>query len=159
MSGAAISLESGGPADLRDVMAVMDDSFDARFGEAWTASQCAGLLPLPGVWLTLAREGEQVLGFALARLVADEAELLLLAVKTAGQRRGIGRILLEHFEDEAAARGAARLHLEVREGNHALGLYERAGFGLIGRRRDYYCGKRGDRYDALTLAKSTGELR
>ena len=26
-------------------------------------------------------------------------------------------------------------------------------FSLVGRRRDYYCGEHGDRYDALTLAK------
>jgi len=158
MSAGTIVLSRGRDTDLRDVMAVMDSSFDPCFGEAWTISQCAGLLPLPGVWLTLAREGDAVTGFALARLVADEAELLLLAVKPAGQRRGIGRILLEHFEDEAAARGAARLHLEVREGNHALSLYEQAGFELVGRRRDYYSGQKGDRYDALTLAKSPAIL-
>ena len=154
-----IRLEPGSIGDLDAVMIVMDDSFDPRFGEAWTMGQCAGLLPMPGVWLTLARADEEVLGFALARLVADEAELLLLAVKTAGQRRGIGRILLEHFEDQAVARGAARLHLEVREGNHALSLYEQGGFGLVGRRRDYYSGQKGDRYDALTLAKKAGNLR
>ena len=159
MTEGAVILGAGGRDDLREVMAVMDDSFDPRFGEAWTMAQCAGLLPLPGVWLTLAREHDQVLGFALARLVADEAELLLLAVKTASQRRGIGRILLEHFEDEAVGRGAERLHLEVREGNHALGLYEQAGFGLVGRRRDYYCGQKRDKYDALTLAKSAPNLR
>ena len=159
MTGTPVILSRGDHSDLREVMAVMDDSFDPRFGEAWTMAQCAGLLPLPGVWLTLAREEEAVLGFALARLVADEAELLLLAVKTAGQRRGIGRILLDHFEDQAVARGATHLHLEVREGNHALSLYEQAGFGLVGRRRDYYSGQKGDRYDALTLAKKTGNLR
>ena len=159
MSGGTVVLSPGNHADLHDVMAVMDDSFDPRFGEAWTLGQCAGLLPLPGVWLTLARTDEAVLGFALARLVADEAELLLLAVKFAGQRRGVGRILLEDFEDEAVSRGAARLHLEVREGNNALSLYEQAGFELVGRRRDYYSGQNGDRYDALTLAKSAGNLR
>jgi [ribosomal protein S18]-alanine N-acetyltransferase len=159
VTGAPVILSPGDHADLREVMAVMDDSFDPRFGEAWTMAQCAGLLPLPGVWLTLARRDEDVLGFALARLVADEAELLLLAVKTAGQRRGVGRILIEHFEDEAMARGANRLHLEVREGNHALSLYERVGFSLVGRRRDYYSGQKGDRYDALTLAKSPENLR
>jgi len=150
----AVILSPGGRDDLPEVMAVMEDSFDPRFGEAWTMAQCAGLLPMPGVWLTLARRDEAVLGFAMARLVADEAELLLLAVKNAGQGRGVGKILLEHFEDEAIGRGATRLHLEVREGNHALSLYERAGFGLVGRRRHYYCGQKGDRYDALTLAKS-----
>jgi len=159
VTGGQVLLSPGREADLREVMSVMDSSFDPNFGEAWTLSQCAGLLPLPGVWLTLARQNETVSGFALARLVADEAELLLLAVKPADQRHGIGRMLLEHFEDEAAARGAVRLHLEVREGNHALSLYEQAGFGLVGRRRDYYSGQKGDRYDALTLAKSAGNLR
>lgn len=159
MTGGQVILSPGREADLREVMSVMDGSFDPNFGEAWTLSQCAGLLPLPGVWLTLARQKETVSGFALARLVADEAELLLLAVKPADQRHGIGRILLQHFEDEAAARGAVRLHLEVREGNHALSLYEQAGFELVGRRRDYYSGQKGDRYDALTLAKSAGNLR
>ncbi len=159
MTKGEVIIGPGGHADLNEVMAVMNDSFDARFGEAWTLAQCAGLLPLPGVWLTLARKDDEVLGFALARLVADEAELLLLAVKTGAQRLGTGRILLEHFEDEAVMRGAIRLHLEVREGNHAFSLYEQTGFTLAGRRRDYYCGDRGDRYDALTLAKSVGHLR
>lgn len=159
MTGRTIVLGRGGQADLHDVMTVMNDSFDARFGEAWTLAQCAGLLPLPGVWLTLARENDEVVGFSLARLAADEAELLLLAVKTARQGSGTGRILLENFEDESVMRGAVRLHLEVREGNHALRLYERAGFNLAGRRRDYYCGDGGDRYDALTLAKSAVILR
>jgi ribosomal-protein-alanine N-acetyltransferase len=159
MTNGPVLLSEGGHADLGAVMAVMDDSFDPRFGEAWTRAQCAGLLPMPGVWLTLAREGGTILGFALARFVADEAELLLLAVRAQLQRRGIGRILIEDFEEAARARGALRLHLEVREGNHALSLYERAGFGLVGRRRDYYSGQKGDRYDALTLAKSVRNLR
>jgi len=153
MSTQAVILAEGGLTDLDGVMAVMDDSFDPRFGEAWTASQCAGLLPMPGVWLTLAREGEHVVGFALARAVAGEAELLLLAVRRGRQGRGIGQMLLHAFTEAALDRGSRRLHLEVREGNHALGLYERAGFSLAGRRRNYYSGARGRTYDALTLAK------
>ena len=149
-----IALGPGGIADLDAVMEVMDDSFDPRFGEAWTASQCAGLLPMPGVWLSLAREADAVIGFALARAVAGEAELLLLAVRRGTQGRGIGRLLLDHFAEEAGGRGATRLHLEVREGNHALSLYERAGFTLVGRRRNYYSGRAGQTYDALTLAKN-----
>ena len=154
MSADAITLGPGGIADLDAVMNVMDDSFDPRFGEAWTASQCAGLLPMPGVWLILAREGEAVIGFALSRAVAGEAELLLLAVRRTAQGRGIGKMLLDRFADEARARGATRLHLEVREGNHALSLYERAAFTLVGRRRNYYSGRAGQTYDALTLAKN-----
>ena len=153
MSASPILFAEGGPADLDAVMAVMDDSFDPRFGEAWTRSQCAGLLPMPGVWLSLARDREAVVGFALGRAVAGEAELLLLAVRSTVQRRGIGETLLGRFEADARGRGATRLHLEVREGNHAFSLYERAGFALVGRRRNYYSGHAGATYDALTLAK------
>jgi [ribosomal protein S18]-alanine N-acetyltransferase len=154
MSGSGIALCDGSLADLDAVMGVMDDSFDPRFGEAWTASQCAGLLPLPGVWLILARDDEKVVGFALARTVADEAELLLLAVSRPMQGRGVGKVLLDRFTEQARERGAARVHLEVREGNQALSLYRQANFTLVGRRRNYYSGHAGQTYDALTLAKS-----
>ncbi|HEX8641215.1 MAG TPA: GNAT family N-acetyltransferase [Allosphingosinicella sp.] len=150
-----IAIAAGGPGDLDDVMTVMEDSFDPRFGEAWTRAQCAGLLPLPGVWLTVARGGVGAYGFALARAVADEAELLLLAVRRDAQRRGIGKMLLEDFEKRAATRGARRFHLEVRDGNHAIDLYRQRGYDLVARRRNYYKGRDGDCFDALTLAKAS----
>jgi len=153
MSAPQLTLAQGSLTDLDAVMAVMDDSFDPSFGEAWTASQCAALLPLPGVWLTLARDADEAVGFSLARAVAGEAELLLLAVRGGRQRRGVGARLIGAFEEASKSRGATRVHLEVREGNHALGLYEQTGFLLVGRRRNYYSGARGRTYDALTLAK------
>jgi ribosomal-protein-alanine N-acetyltransferase len=149
-----ITIAEGGILDLDSVMRVMDDSFDPAYGEAWTAPQCAGLLPLPGVWLSLAWNGDEAAGFALGRIVADEAELLLLAVKRAAQDKGIGQLLLERFILVARTRGARRLHLEVRDGNHAIKLYSRAGFAEVGRRRHYYTGRDGQLYDALTLARS-----
>ncbi|HEX8222426.1 MAG TPA: GNAT family N-acetyltransferase [Allosphingosinicella sp.] len=153
MTGAIAVLE-GGPADLADVMQVMEDSFDPAFGEAWTAPQCAGLLPMTGVWLSLARAHETVVGFALARLVAGEAELLLLAVGRSSQRRGVGQMLLDRFGSVATSKGAEQLHLEVREGNHAVSLYRRNGYREVGRRRNYYSGRDGQLFDALTLAKN-----
>ena len=153
MKPLSISLAGGDVGDLEAVMRVMNDSFDRRYGEAWTAPQCAGLLPMPGVWLTLARDASGVIGFALCRIVADEAELLLLAVRRVVQRRGVGKLLLERFTADAKKMGAGRLHLEVREGNHAVKLYEDSGFALVGRRRHYYAGPDGRYYDALTLAK------
>ncbi len=159
MSASAITLYEGGLADLDAVMRVMDESFDPRFGEAWTAAQCAGLMPMPGVWLTLARDENDVAGFSLSRAIADEAELLLLAVRASAQRRGVGAMLLDRFCTLARARGAKRVHLEVREGNHAVNLYSAAGFSLAGRRRNYYSGPDGCTYDALTLAKKMGPDR
>ncbi|HEX6376078.1 MAG TPA: ribosomal protein S18-alanine N-acetyltransferase [Allosphingosinicella sp.] len=149
----AISVSEGGTADLGAVMRVMEDSFDPAFGEAWTAPQCAGLLPMAGVWLSLARQGDSVIGFALARIVGDEAELLLLAVGRSSQGKGVGQLLLDRFAAVAASKGAEQLHLEVREGNHAVSLYRRNGYREVGRRHNYYNGRDGQLFDALTLAK------
>jgi len=152
----AVALHEGGILDLDAVMQVMEDSFDPCFGEAWTAPQCAGLMPMPGVWLTLARDGGgEPIGFALGRVVLKEAELLLLAVKRDGQGQGVGRLLLERFMLNATTKGAEKLHLEVRDGNHAIKLYARAGFVEVGRRKSYYTGRDGQIYDALTLLKQS----
>lgn len=150
----SVTLSEGGPADLDAVMRVMEDSFDPAFGEAWTAPQCAGLLPMAGVWLSLARDAEAVTGFALGRIVRDEAELLLLAVHRSSQGKGVGQRLLDRFAAVAVSKGAEQLHLEVREGNHAVRLYSRNGYREVGRRRNYYRGRDGQLFDALTLAKT-----
>ena len=77
-----VRLRPGASHDLDEVMEVMDAAFGSRFGEAWTRSQCAGILPMTGVSLIVARDGESgaAMGFTLSRSVADESELLLLAV-------------------------------------------------------------------------------
>ena len=144
----------GSAADLDEVMEKMARAFDPCFDEAWTRGQCAGILSFSGVWLLLARVEGRPAGFALARAMADEAELLLLAVQPTARRAGIGRRMLEAVIAEAHARGAARLHLEMREGNPALFLYEGAGFHQVGRRPSYYRGKDGRVLDAITLSFS-----
>ncbi len=145
-------LVEGTAVDLDEVMATMHLAFDPAFGEAWTRSQCAGIMGLGGVWLLLARRDGQAAGFALSRGVLDEAELLLLAVQPDHRRFGIGRMLLDAVASEARSRGATRLHLEMRDGNPAAILYERAGFHEIGRRKRYYRGHDGSSFDAITLA-------
>lgn len=149
--GSMVRLRPGSVDDLDEVMRIMTAAFQPSFGEAWTRSQCAGILPMHGVSLTLADQGGQPVGFSLVRAVADEAELLLLAVDPAEQRRGIGQALLDDFIAGALAGGGHRLHLEVRDGNPAVELYRTSGFVPVGRRRSYYHGPDGNSYDAVTL--------
>jgi ribosomal-protein-alanine N-acetyltransferase len=153
-SSAELQLATGGSSELDSVIEVMNSAFDERFGEAWTRSQCAGILPMPGVKLVVARFGDgRSVGFALYRTISDEAELLLLAVSPEFRRRGIGKMLLDQFLDHARDRGVSRVHLEVREGNPAVIMYRSAGFSLAGRRPKYYHGRFGGEYDALTLSR------
>lgn len=147
-----IGLKPGTSNDLDDVMLVMTTAFDSDFGEGWSRSQCAGILPLSGVLLTIARdELGQPRGFTLQRSVAEESELLLLGVHRSAQRCGIGGRLLDHFVDTSRARGATRLHLEVRDGNPAVAMYQRYGFRAAGRRANYYRGSDGRLFDAVTM--------
>ena len=151
-----VSVERGTADDLDSVMAIMEQAFGTSYGEAWTRSQCAGILPMTGVLLRLARDrtSGRVAGFSLTRSVADETELLLIAVDPAHQRRGIGRLLLDDFVEQARARGTRRAHLEVRDGNDAMVMYRDAGFTQVGRRRKYYHAPDGTAFDALTFMRN-----
>ena len=150
-SPSPILIRPGGVEDLDEVMRIMGRAFRPCFGEGWSRSQCAGILPMSGVTLTIGEDEQGAVGFALARTVSDEAELLLIAVDPDRQGRGAGHALLQHFIADARAGGARRLHLEVRDGNPALEIYRASGFVPAGRRRNYYRGPEGDRYDAVPL--------
>lgn len=150
-----LTIEAGSSEDLDRVMTVMRAAFGTTYGEAWTRSQCAGILPMNGIRLTLARlaGSRRIAGFSLARTAIDECELLLLAVHPAFHRKGIGTLLLEQFMGHAASDGATNVHLEVRDGNPAITMYRAAGFEHVGRRKNYYKAGDGNRHDALTFAR------
>ena len=150
----AFTIASGGIADLNDVMVTMGDAFDPEYGEAWTEAQCAGILGLPGSWLVIARVGAVPAGFALCRSIADEAELLLIAVRDRFRRQGIASGLMDEVTRRALADDIRSFHLEVRRGNPAIELYRGTGFEQVGTRTDYYRGRSGKVFDALTFKKN-----
>jgi ribosomal-protein-alanine N-acetyltransferase len=140
------------------IVVVGEDRADwlaARHAEAfdhpWNAEALRELLAAPGVF---ALADEAFTGFILVRVVAEEAEILTLAVAEPARRRGLGRRLLQASEAESAARGASILFLEVAADNDgAIALYASAGFQPIGRRRGYYARANGSTIDALLLNK------
>lgn len=80
-----------------------------------------------------------VVGFVLAHRVADEAEILLVALAPGERGHGTAGKLLAKTLARLAALGVARVFLEVDEGNaSARKLYARAGFAEVGRRAGYY---------------------
>lgn len=151
-----IEIAQGDVRDLDEVISVMSRAFDPRNGEAWTAAQCAGALSLPGSVLFIARTAQRTLGFALARHVVDEAELLLIAVRPDGQRNGAGRRLVQQIVSYCADRAIKKIHLEVRTDNPALAFYACLGFVQCGLRRNYYRRTDGQFTDAATLSLEIG---
>lgn len=78
-------------------------------------------------------------GFLVAQCGGPEWELENLAVLPVWRRRGVGAALLATLLEEARARHAERILLEVRASNQsAIRLYAQAGFQLLARRRGYY---------------------
>ena len=97
-------------------------------------------------------DGADVLGYGVLSVAADEAHVLNVCVAPQYQGRGHGRRLLRALVQQARARAAARLFLEVRPSNpNAIALYREEGFGEIGRRPRYYPAHAG-REDAIVMA-------
>ncbi len=130
----------------------------ASFDEPWTGEALQGLFGLPGTFLLCARaSNNDIMGFVLARVAADEGEILTIAVGLAHRRGHIGQRLMEAVAVQAEAGGAATLFLEVAEDNEpALKLYARLGFREVGCRTAYYARPTGTvdaRVMRLALAK------
>ena len=90
-------------------------------------------------------------GYGVLMLGVREAHLLNLSVAIPWQRRGIGRMLLEHFVRIARDSDATQMLLEVRPSNStARRLYARFGFREISVRRAYYP-LGGGREDAILM--------
>lgn len=129
------------------------------FPHGWSALDFERLIAAPASVGDAAVESRSgaLLGFALSRGAAGEAEVLSLAVAPDHRRRGIaGRLLRRHLDRLAAAR-IGTLFLEVEETNAAArALYAAAGFAEVGRREAYYRAADGGRTAALILRRAVG---
>lgn len=113
------------------------------FGRPWSDGEFAALLSAETVFGFVARrEGkpsDRPAGFVLARLAADEAEILTIAVARARRGKGLGRALMEAVLRHLHAERTKSLFLEVDERNNwAIAMYRRLGFTEVGRRSAYY---------------------
>lgn len=114
--------------------------------------EACGLDSLPpletGVFHCYSDENRQ--GFAFISVIADEAELIDVAVRCEARGAGLGRKLLEFALEQAVSKGATAMYLEVRKGNEiARSLYKSCDFEVIGERTKYY----DDGEDAVLMRK------
>ncbi len=87
----------------------------------------------------------QLVGYIGFWFVVDEMHISTLAVHPDFRRRGIGQALLEGALHLAESLGGVIATLEVRTSNQAaLGLYDKFGFEVVGRRKNYYQDNRED---------------
>jgi ribosomal-protein-alanine N-acetyltransferase len=119
--------------------------------EPWDAEALGRILALSGGFGRLAWSDNTPVGFALARDLGNECEILSLGVLPEFRWRGVGRALLRAIIEEARQQGRPSVVLEVGADNEAgRALYAEAGFVTVGHRPRYYR-RGGDTVDALIL--------
>ena len=105
----------------------------------WTEWGLKELLGWPGILALVSENDAKVNGLIIGRQVAEEAEILNLAVVPVKRRQGEGGALLKAALEEFRARRVSRVFLEVRESNEiAIAFYAKHGFSKMGRRAGYY---------------------
>lgn len=109
----------------------------ACFHAPWSESMLREELD-KGIFLVAERDGQAV-GYVGCQTVLDEGYITNVAVSPDARRQGIARALIAKLTDEARAARLAFVTLEVRASNTpAIALYEGAGFGRVGVRKNFY---------------------
>lgn len=113
-----------------------------EFDEFWSASILKSELESENSKYIVAKENENVAGFAGIILLPDNAEITNIVTKKSERKKGIGSLLLEKLIEMAKNEKKENISLEVNENNiSARNLYEKYKFEIVGMRKKYYNGK------------------
>ena len=126
------------------------DLIEKGLGWSWTPQRVLRHIRNRETNVIVACSGRSAVGFGIMRYLEEEAHLVLLAVETAHQRRGIGASLVRWLEAPAEAAGVARIRLEARAENIAArAFYQSLGYSTSEIVAGYYSG----RESAIRLVK------
>ena len=153
-------------ADFQIVPLESDDCAEASalhasgFSRVWSDGEISALLDQESVFGFIARRPghrSRAGGFILARLAADEAEILTVCVSPKHRRSGLGWRLMGAVLGRLRAEGIRTLFLEVDECNEAaIALYRKIGFSTVAERAAYYRQDGGARTAALVMRLDLG---
>lgn len=148
-ASAPVTLRRGRIGDLDALVALENAVFTT---DILSRRSFRRFLAAPNVALIVAEERGKLAGYALVLYPpsSDRARLYSIAVAPHTAGRGIGPKLLAAAERMARRLGRRAMRLEVHEHNgRAIARYEKSGYRLFGRLRDYY----DDHGDALRFEK------
>ena len=118
------------------------DNLKEEFDEFWSASILKSELESENSKYIVAKENENVVGFAGIILLPDNAEITNIVTKKSERKKGIGSLLLEKLIEMAKNEKKENISLEVNENNiSAINLYKKYKFETVGMRKKYYNGK------------------
>lgn len=111
------------------------------FDEFWTASILKSELESEISKYIVAKENENIVGFAGIIILPDDIEITNIVTKKSERKKGIGYLLLEKIIEMSKETKKEFISLEVNENNIiAINLYKKFGFEKVGLRKKYYNG-------------------
>lgn len=159
MTPRAITIRLAEPKDAQAIAVMSRDFIEAGLGWKYDAARVLRAIRDPETLAVVACEGAKagrgaLAGFAILEMGDERAHLVLLAVRPAHRRQGIGERLLEWLLESARTAGMASIHLELRSGNDAARRFYRAmGFYETVLVPGYYRGGEGRKEGALRMLR------
>ncbi len=122
-----------------DDLELMKDTLYSDFDNFWSYNILKQELENEKTTYVVAKENNEIVGFAGMMVFMDEATLNNIVVKKSCRGRGIGGELLEALIEICADLNLKTFTLEVNTSNiPAIKLYEKFGFQNLGIRKKYY---------------------
>lgn len=134
--GAPMTIVPMADVDVREVLRIEEKSFSTT----WPAN--AFYQELHDNKLAhyyVGRIGDKLVAYGGIWVILEDSHITTIAVDPEYRGRRFGEVMLVRLVDEAIARGASWMTLEVRESNDvAQALYRKYGFTTVSTRRAYY---------------------
>lgn len=122
-----------------DDLEQMKNTLYSDFDNFWSYNVLKQELENKNTTYIIAKEKNEVVGFAGISVILDEATLNNIVVKKSCRGRGIGGEMLETLIDLCSDMNLKTFTLEVNvENTPAIKLYEKFGFKNLGIRKKYY---------------------
>jgi ribosomal-protein-alanine acetyltransferase len=139
------------PSDAVSIAALSRRTIEQGLDWRWTPHRVMNSMADADTNVVVARQGSDMLGFAIMSYGEDDAHVQLFATQPRCRRQGVGSALLAWLEATARVAGIGKLYLEARSDNAgARAFYRHHGFELAGQRSGYYQGVE----DAVRMVKT-----
>ncbi len=152
MAPMGLHIEPSRPADA-DAVAQLHA---ASFYRGWPKEDIAAyMMDAETPTLVACDARRRIAGFAMLRLLGDDAELMTIAVSPKVRGKGVGGALLRACFADLLMTPSKRMILEVAADNPAaIRLYQKLGFAKIAERKGYYARPDGQPATALVMARN-----
>ena len=117
------------------------NTLESKFDDFWNYNILKQELLNQNSYLFIAKNTEEIIGFAGVQFILDESNITNIVVKKDFRNQGVGNLLLNKLIDFSKENEMSSITLEVNEKNiYAIKLYNKFNFNITGLRKNYYNG-------------------